>query len=55
MSTIRKALTAAGFGLVGALGTSLLDGNLTGGEVLFSLGTGLVAGYATYQISNAPA
>lgn len=53
MATIRKALVAAGFAAVGTLGGVLLDGDLTGPEVLFSLGTGLVAGAATWRVPNA--
>ena len=51
MKTIHKAVTAATFGLAGAFGASLLDGQLTYAECLISLGTGLLAGVATY---NAP-
>lgn len=51
--TIRKALTAAGFGLAGALGTAMLDGNLTGGELVVAVGVGLGAGVATYAVPNA--
>lgn len=48
----RKAYTAAGVGLVGALGTAMLDGALTVGEVLISIGTGLVAGAGVYAVTN---
>lgn len=51
--TIRKALMAAGFGVAGALGTAMLDGNLTGAEVVVAVGVGLGAGVATYAIPNA--
>ena len=53
IATIRKALTAAGFGLAGAFGTAMLDGNLSIEETIMSIGTGLVAGVATYTIRNA--
>lgn len=52
LATIRKALTAAGFGLAGAFGAACLDGNLTLGEVIAAVGTGLVAGVATYSVRN---
>lgn len=53
MKTIRKALFAGGFALVAAVGVAMLDGNLTGGEAIASVGAGLVAGAGTYQIRNA--
>jgi hypothetical protein len=52
IATIRKALAAAVFGTAGALGTAMLDGNLTGTEAIASAGAGLVAGYAVWQIKN---
>lgn len=52
MSTIRKALTAAGFGLAGTLGGTMLDGRLTSAEILFAIGSGLVAGAATWTVRN---
>lgn len=55
MSTIRKALTAAGVGLVGALGTALADGDLTGAETLIAVSVGLTAGAAVYGVRNTPA
>lgn len=55
LATIRKALVAAGFAFIGALGLAMLDSNLTGGETIFAIGTGLVAGAATYRVPNAPA
>lgn len=53
IATIRKALVAAAFDAVGTLGGVLLDGDLTAAEVLFSVGTGLVAGAATWRVPNA--
>lgn len=53
MSTIRKALFALGFGLVGAFGVAMLDGDLTAAEAIAAVGTGLVAGAGTYAIPNA--
>ncbi len=49
-TTIYKALAAAGFAAVGALGATMLDGDLTMAEALFSAGTGLVAGAATWRV-----
>lgn len=53
MNTIRKALTATAFGIAGALGTALTDGAVTWPEALACLGTGLLAGTATYSVTNA--
>lgn len=55
MSTIRKALLAAAFAAAAALGAAMLDGNLTGPELIVSAGMGLVAGAATWRVPNAPA
>jgi hypothetical protein len=52
LTTIRKAIAAAGFGLVGALGAAMVDGNLTTAEVVTALGVGLVAGAGVYAIPN---
>ena len=52
MQKFRKAYTAAGAVLAGALGTSLSDGNLTVNEVLNSLGAALVVGAAVYRVKN---
>jgi hypothetical protein len=49
---IRKAIAGAVATALGALGTALLDGDLTQAETLASLGAGLVAGYAVWQIKN---
>lgn len=54
MKHARKAVTAASVALVGAVGAALLDGGLTVAEVIVSLGMGLTAGVATYQVPNAP-
>lgn len=48
LSTIRKALAAAAFAFVGALGATMLDGTLTGTELIASAGAGLVAGGGVY-------
>lgn len=49
-TTVRKAATAAVFAGVAALGTAMLDGNLTAAEGIVSAGMALVAGAATYQV-----
>lgn len=53
MSTIRKAVVAAGFAAAAALGAAMLDGNLTVAEGIVSGGMGLLAGAATYRVPNA--
>lgn len=53
MRAVRKAIAAAGFAAAAALGTALLDGNVTMPEVLASLGAGLIAGAGTWRIPNA--
>lgn len=53
MSTIRKALTAAGFAAAAALGGAMLDGDLTAAEAIVSAGMGLLAGAATWRVPNA--
>lgn len=53
MRYARKAAIAAAFGCAAFLGGAMLDGNLTGGEVIASIGTGLVAGAGTYAVPNA--
>lgn len=52
MSQFAKAYTALGATLAAALGTAMLDGNLTNGELLASLGAALVAGAAVYKVRN---
>lgn len=54
LATIRKALVAAGFALVGAAGAAMLDGDLTRPEAVVSTGMGLIAGAATWKVPNAP-
>lgn len=54
MSTIRKALVAAGFAAAAALGAAMLDGDLTAAEGVVSAGMGLVAGAATWRVPNSP-
>jgi hypothetical protein len=53
--TIRKALLAAGFTGIAAIGTAMLDGDITRKEGLIAAGMGLVAGAATYRVPNAEA
>lgn len=48
IATIRKAVAAAGFACLAALGGVMLDGNLTVPELVFAGGVGLVAGFGTY-------
>lgn len=52
MQKFRKAYTASGAVLAGSLGTALLDGSLTFGEVLASVGAALLAGAAVYKVKN---
>ena len=52
MRKFRKAYTAAGVALAGALGAALRDGSLTWHEALASAGLALVAGAAVYQVKN---
>jgi hypothetical protein len=54
VSTIRKAVLAAGFTFAGVLGGSMLDGNVTGPDLVIAAGMGLIAGAATYRVPNAP-
>lgn len=53
MKLIRKAITAAGFAGVAALGAAMLDGDLTRAEGVVALGMALVTGAAVYRIPNA--
>ena len=53
MKYVRKALLAAAFAAAAAVGTAMLDGELTQQELMVAGGTGLLAGYATYQLPNA--
>lgn len=52
MRKFRKAYTAAGALLAGGLGTALLDGALTTGEVLAAVGAALLGGAAVYKVKN---
>ena len=52
LSPYRKAVTAAVFGGVAALGAAMLDGNLTGPEAIVAAGMALTAGAATWRIPN---
>lgn len=53
LATIRKALLAAAFAAVAAVGAAMLDGDLTAAEGIISAGMGLVAGAAVYRVPNA--
>lgn len=48
----RKAITSLIVTTGGAVGAALLDGQLTGAELLTSLGFGLVACFAVWRIPN---
>ena len=52
IAAARKALLALAFATAAALGTAMLDGDLTTAEALASLGAGLVTGAGTYAIPN---
>lgn len=54
MRYVRKAALAAGFTLVAAFGTAMLDGDLTRSEAVASLGAALVAGGVVYRVPNTP-
>lgn len=49
-TTVYKAVSAAVFAGVAALGSAMLDGNLTTGEAVIAGGMALVAGAATYRV-----
>ena len=51
-TTARKALTGALATFAATLGAGMLDGNLTGPEVIVSVGTALAAGAVVYQVPN---
>lgn len=50
--TVRKATTALGITLVGGIGTSLSDGDLTWPDVAVTLGAALVATAAVWKADN---
>lgn len=53
IAPIRKAILAYVLPFIGALGASMSDGDVTGPEVIVSLGVGLVTGTAVYRVPNA--
>lgn len=53
ISPYRKAALAFAVPLIGALGASMQDGNLTLNEAVASLGLALVTGIAVYGTPNA--
>lgn len=53
MKYARKAALAAAFAFVAALGSAMLDGDVTGAEAIVATGFGLTAGAATYRVPNA--
>ena len=55
VSAGRKAIAAAVFAGVGALGAAMLDGDLTRAEAIIATGTALVAGAGTYAVKPGPA
>lgn len=52
MKQIRKALVGGAAAAAAALGTAMLDGDLTTAEALVSAGTGLIALAAVYTVPN---
>lgn len=50
--TVRKATNALGITLIGGLGTSLADGNITWAEVGVTVGAALVATAAVWKADN---
>jgi hypothetical protein len=50
-TTIRKAVGAAIGAGAAALGTAMLDGNLTGPEALIAAGGALIAGAAVWKLA----
>lgn len=51
--TVRKSTNALAVTLIGGIGTSLADGQLTAGEIGATLGVALVATAAVWKGSNA--
>lgn len=54
MNTARKAIAAAVFAGLGALGVAMLDGDLTVAESVAAGGAALVAGAGTYVVAPGP-
>lgn len=52
MTKIRKAIVATIGTAAAVLGSTMLDGELAGGEVVAAIGTGLVVGFATWRVPN---
>lgn len=50
-----KALAAGAVGLLGTLGASMADGDVTAAELIVSVGAALVAVATVFQVPNAPA
>ena len=53
LAPIRKALVAAAGAEVAGLGTAMLDGSLSGAEVIAATGAALVFGFAAWRVPNA--
>jgi hypothetical protein len=49
-----KALAAGAVGLLGTLGASMADGDVTAAELIVSVGAALVAVATVFQVPNAP-
>lgn len=54
IKTYGKAISTFFGTLGGSLGTAMLDGNLTGSEVLVCVGTTMVFTFTTYHASYRP-
>lgn len=54
LGKIRKALVAAFGAAAAALGTAMLDGDLSTREGVTAAGMGLVFGFATWAVPNKP-
>lgn len=52
MRKIRKALVGGAAAALAALGTAMLDGDVTASEGIVAAGTGLVALAAVYAVPN---
>ena len=52
MRKIRKAIVSAIGTAAAVLGSTMLDGQLAGAEVVAAIGTGLGVGFATWAVRN---
>lgn len=53
MRYVRKAVAATLLGAAAAIGTALLDGDLTRPEAVAAVGAGILAGAGTWAVPNA--